>query len=281
MRVNGLREPQPILVCGLFPELRAKLLGLLGGLSAAEWNLPTSAAMWSVKDIALHLLAGDIGILSRQRDGFSPPSAALETWDDLVKFINALNQSWIEAARRLSTRVLCDLLAHLGPQVETYFASLDPFAMGDSVSWAGSGPARAWLDIAREYTERWHHQQQIRDAAGRSGLYETRLFAPVLETFVRVLPHTFRSVDAATGTRVQLIIEGAAGGQWCVRKTSADWELLLGADSNAAAQVAIASEDAWKIFTRGLRGDEARKRVRMEGNPKLAHKIIEMVSVIA
>lgn len=281
MRVDSLREPQPILVCDLFPELRARLLDLLDGLSATEWNLPTSAAMWSVKDIALHLLAGDIGILSRKRDGFSQPGAALETWDDLVKFINALNQSWVEAARRLSTRVLCDLLAHLSPQVEAYFASLDPYALGDSVSWAGSGPAPVWLDIAREYTERWHHQQQIRDAAGRSGLYEERLFAPVLETFVRALPHTFRRVDAAPGTAVQLLIQGAAGGQWCVRKTSSAWELLLGTDSNAAARVTIASEDAWKIFTRGLRGDEARKRVGMEGNPKLAHKVIEMVSVIA
>lgn len=281
MNAQRLRQPGPIIVVELFPELRRNLLELLESLGDEEWNLPASARLWSVKDVALHLLGGDIGILSRKRDAFSPPGPPIGNWEELVKIINDLNQAWLQAARRLSTRVLSDLLAHLGPQVEAYFASLDPFAMGDSVSWAGSGPAPVWLDIAREYTERWHHQQQIRDAAGRSGLYEERLFAPVLDTFVRALPHTFRSVDAAPGTAVQLIIEGASGGQWCVRKTSADWELLLGRDSNAKAQVTIASEDAWKIFTRGLRGEEACKCVQMDGHPNLAHKVIEMVSVIA
>ncbi|HEX3202686.1 MAG TPA: hypothetical protein VHW42_12245 [Actinomycetes bacterium] len=42
----------------------------------------------------------------------------------------------------------------------------------DPVSWVGPDPAPNWLDVAREYSERWTHQQQIRDAAeipGRDG----------------------------------------------------------------------------------------------------------------
>jgi hypothetical protein len=38
------------------------------------------------------------------------------------------------------------------------------FAMGEPVTWAGPEPAPIWLDIAREYTERWLHQAQVRDA---------------------------------------------------------------------------------------------------------------------
>ena len=33
-----------------------------------------------------------------------------------------------------------------------------------AVNWAGPEPAPIWLDPAREYTERWVHQQHIRDA---------------------------------------------------------------------------------------------------------------------
>ena len=94
------------------------------------------------------------------------------------------------------------------------------------MSWAGPGAAPVWLDLAREYSERWHHQQQIRDAASRPGLYDERLFAPVLDAFVRALPHTFRSADAPLGTTVQLIIEGPGGNQWCLRKAAA-WELFV------------------------------------------------------
>lgn len=276
-----LKQPQPILVASLFPELRGELIALLEGLSSEEWNLPTAARLWTVKDIALHLLGGDIGILSRKRDRFTPAGPSLDKWEDLVVFINELNQIWLQATRRLSTRVLCDLLAHTGRQAEAYFASLDPFALGESVSWAGPDPAPVWLDIAREYTERWHHQQQIRDATSRPGLYAPRLFAPVLESFVRALPRTFRDVSAPEGTLVQVHLQGPGGGMWCVHKAAKGWELLVGEAENPATEVALRPEDAWKVFTRGLSGPQARERATIRGDEALGARLLQTVSVIA
>jgi uncharacterized protein (TIGR03083 family) len=275
-----MKSPEPILAIGLFPELRQHLLELLVGLAPDEWALPTAAKKWSVKDVALHLLAGDIGILSRKRDAFTP-GGPISGWEDLVALINRLNEEWVVATRRLSSRVLCDLLAHTGPQVEAYFASLDPFAVGGPVDWAGEEPAPVWLDLAREYTERWHHQQQIRDATGRPGLYEPHLFAPVLDAFVRALPHTFRNVAAEEGTLVQVTILGPAGGEWLLRRSATTWTLLLGSDSTAATHVTLAGEDAWKIFTRGIRPDEALRRAEIRGNATLGAQVLKMVSVIA
>jgi uncharacterized protein (TIGR03083 family) len=276
-----MKTPAPILVADLFPEVRQHLLSLLGGLTAECWLRPTAAGKWDVKDVALHLLGGDISNLSRRRDAYMPPGPDLSRWEDLVAFINDLNQSWVVAARRMSPRVLCDLLEHIGTQVDAYFLSLDPFAIGGEVSWAGSQPAPVWLDVAREYTERWHHQQQIREATGRPGLYEPRLFAPVLDAFVRALPHTFRDVDAAEGTTVQVTISGPAGGEWAVRRTAGSWELLVGRSAEAASEVVLAAEDAWKIFTRGIRGDQARSCSKISGNRELASRVLQMVSVIA
>jgi|ERR1700730_129513 len=276
-----LKFPQPILVTELFPELRTHLLELLNDLSSEEWNLPTAARLWSVKDITLHLLGGDIGVLSRKRDAFSPSGRSIEGFDDLVAFINELNETWLRATRRMSPAVVCDLLAHTGPPVEAYFSSLDPFALGDPVSWIGPGPAPVWADIAREYTERWHHQQQIRDATSRPGLYSPRLFAPVIEAFVRALPRTFREVSAPVDTCVQLSLTGPDGGVWCVRKTAESWDLLVGAAASPAAEVTLNSEDAWKVFTRGLSEGEALKRARIQGDERLAAKLLKTVSVIA
>ena len=211
----------------------------------------------------------------------TPSSPSLSTWEDLLAFINELNHTWVTAARRISPQLLCDLLAHLGPQMEAYFSSLDPFASGEPVSWAGPQPAPVWLDLAREYTERWHHQQQIRDAVGRPGLYEPTLFAPVIDAFVRALPHTFRSFDAPAGVSVQLTILGPAGGHWVVRREDSVWILLVGEDPAAQSLVTLAAEDAWKIFTRGLRGPQARARADLRGDLTLASKILEMTSVIA
>jgi uncharacterized protein (TIGR03083 family) len=276
-----MRSPDPILVSGLFPEVRQHLLSLLNGFTPEDWRQPTASRKWTVKDVALHLLGGDIGNLSRRRDKHAPADKAISDWQDLVRFLNDLNQSWVTAARRMSPRVLCDLLAHTGPQVEQYFASLDPFAAGTVVSWAGPDPAPQWLDIAREYTEQWHHQQQIRDATGRAGLYEPRLFLPVLDTFVRALPHTFRGVDAEEGTFVQLTISGLDDGNWVLRRKTSAWELLVGRSSGAAAHVTLDAKDAWKIFTRGIRDEEARQRAVVSGQAALGLKVLEMVSVIA
>jgi len=279
--VAPLQWPQPILVTPLFPTLRQHLQELLASLTPKEWAIPTTAGEWTVKDVALHLLGGDIGNLSRRRDMFTPSSPSLSNWEDLVAFINHLNRTWVEAARRISPQVLCDLLRHVGPQIEAYFASLDPFAIGEPVRWAGPQPGPIWLDLAREYTERWHHQQQIRDAVGRPGLYEPALFAPVIDAFVRALPHTFRAVDASVGASLQLTISGAAGGHWVVRREDSAWTLLVGEDPAAQSHIRLAAEDAWKIFTRGLRGPQARARADIRGDLTLGSRVLEMTSVIA
>ncbi|HKF56950.1 MAG TPA: hypothetical protein VKJ45_15935, partial [Blastocatellia bacterium] len=64
-----MSRPGPILVADRFPKLRLSLIEVLSSLSNEEWASPTVAPRWSVKDIGLHLLGGDLGILSRPRDG--------------------------------------------------------------------------------------------------------------------------------------------------------------------------------------------------------------------
>ena len=64
------------------------------------------------------------------------------------------------------------------------------------MSWAGPEPAPVWLDLAREYTERWHHQQHIRDAVNKPGLKDPHWMAPVLAAFVWAMPHAYRDLSA-------------------------------------------------------------------------------------
>jgi len=303
---------KPTLTGMLFAELRRELVSLLRGLSEEEWGRPTMAAKWNVKDVALHLLGVDVGNLSRRRDGFSL-EADLSSYQKLVAFINEINASWVAAGQRMSAPVLIDLLDHVGRQVDEYFAGLDPFAMGEPVSWAGPDPMPLWFDVAREYTERWHHQQQIRDATGRAGLYVRRLFEPVMDTFVRALPWTFRDVEARQGTMVRLVVTDGLKKEWLLVRGAGKWDLfegdihssarnteggaaregspsasshMGGAESGheksaADAEVIVPAQNAWKIFTRGIRGAEARGRAGIRGDRVLGEKVLETVAVIA
>jgi uncharacterized protein (TIGR03083 family) len=104
-----MHPPEPVLIGDLFPAERAQLLDLLLGLPPDCWQAPTACAGWSVKDIAAHLFGDDLSRLARQRDGFIEASPGPA--EPLVAFINRHNAEWVQALRRLSPPVLCDLLA--------------------------------------------------------------------------------------------------------------------------------------------------------------------------
>jgi uncharacterized protein (TIGR03083 family) len=275
-----MKHPAPILVADRFPSLRTQLLGLLADLSGNEWANPTAVPRWSVKDVAAHLLGGDIGILARARDGFRLAGAAVLDYDQLVAFVNRLNGEWVLAARRMSPRVLRELLAFTGPEVEEWFASLDPMAMGEPVSWAGPEPAPVWFDLAREFTERWHHQQQIRDATGRPPLYDAYFLSPVLDAFVRALPHSFGHAVAPAGTIVRFEISGDAGGVWFLQKIDPAWTLVLESAAEPAADVVLPQDMAWRLFTKGVGRDHARARAVIRGDADLASPIFATTAII-
>lgn len=182
--------------------------------------------------------------------------------------------------RRFSPQVMYELLRETGSQVINLLKTLDPFSVGSPVSWAGPDRAPRWLDIAREYSEKWHHQQQIRDAVSMPGLKEPKYMKPILETFVRGLPNTYRKVDAAEGTHVRLTIRGASGGRWSVVRQDRVWTLLVENESEPDAEIFIDEEDAWKLFSKTFSKEMVFDRVTVVGEKLLGLKVLDMVSVI-
>lgn len=281
-----MKPLSPVSVVDLFPGERESLLDLLAGLTDRQWNTPSVCPGWSVKDVSLHLLGIDVGILSRGRDRFHDPSAngfesGGEDWSELVAYLARQNEVWVTATRRMSQRLLCELLRFTGDATAAHFKSLDLSALGGPVSWVGPDPAPVWLDVAREYTERWVHQQQIRDAVDRPGLKCREWFAPVLDTFVRALPHTLRHTPAADGTTLQLVIGGEAGGEWFAVRTLGGWLLRQEVDAEPDAVVSMDQEIAWRLFTRGMSRDCAMQTMTLEGDLSLAERVLDMVSIIA
>jgi uncharacterized protein (TIGR03083 family) len=275
-----MESPQPVIVAPLFPEIHQELISLLKGLSADDWQKPTVCTGWSVKDVALHLLGGEIGNVSRRRDGCEA-DVSINSWDELVVFVNDWNKSWVAAARRISPRLLIDLLELAGNQMCAHFLEMDPYALGGPVDWVGPGPAPVWLDLAREYTERWHHQQHIRDAAGRPGLKHPKYFSPVLDTFIRALPHTYAATDSIENASVCVSISGDAGGRWSILRQNGIWNLYTGAPDKPTAEISMDQEIAWRLFTRGMDQDEALKHMIFKGDPPLGQTVLGMIAIIS
>jgi uncharacterized protein (TIGR03083 family) len=264
-----LSEPIPILTAHLFPILDTHLIELLRRLSDEDWSR-SALPRWTVKDIAAHLLDGNLRRLSMGRDAywgepFSGDANALTT------FLEGLNSDWVKSSRRLSPRVLTDLLEISGRQLSEYFASLDPNLPATfGVSWAGETSSSNWFDVAREYTEKWHHQQQIRDAVEMQGIMTPELYAPVVATFMRALPYCYRNTSAAIGTKIRIQVTGECDGDWTLRRAEESWVLQTDGAGDYATEIEIAGELAWKLFTKGLTLDQAERAIGITGDRKLA-----------
>jgi hypothetical protein len=280
--------PNPVPVAHLFPVLDAELITLLRSLSLADWNRPTPAKRWTVKDIVAHLLDGKIRTLSMQRDRYFgvEPEENIDPYHALTQWLNALNHDWVHATKRISPQMLIFLLEAVNHSVQEYFVSLPPFEESlFSVAWAGEETSFNWMHVAREYTEQWHHQQQIRDAIGdvQSALMTRRLFYPMIATLLRGLAHTYRHTDAVMGTSVAVIILGESGGTWYVIKTESVWELTeaLHTNQQPVSVVRIPPNTAWKLFCKALSPHDAYPEITITGDTTLGEVALTMISVVA
>jgi uncharacterized protein (TIGR03083 family) len=277
----SLRPVAPVLLVDRLGPLHAELIGLLRSLGPDQWTMPTVCALWSVRDIAAHLLDDDLRRLSFHRDGQAPPEPAPEGYASLVTLINRMNAEWVAVARRMSPRVIVDLLEFTGPRVVELFRSIDPFAPAHwSVAWAGEDRSEHWFDVARDFTERWLHQQQIRDAVNAAPLTGREWLFPVLDVFMRALPFAYRRVPARPGAKVHVAVAGEAGGDWTLERGDSAWRLLSGA-ARADAVVRLSDDTAWRLMTKGLPPEAARARVSIEGDQELGAGVLGALAVMA
>jgi Mycothiol maleylpyruvate isomerase N-terminal domain len=277
-----MREPGRVDVVPLFRLLHEELVGLLSGLSAADWERPTVAGTWRVRDVAAHLLDTDLRRISSQRDGWAPAGETpVNGWADVVRLLDGLNASWVQAARRLSPRVLTELLTYSGRELAVVVATLDPDAPAPfSVLWAGQAASANWFDLGREYTEKWHHQAQIRLAVGVSPLDGHRLFHPVLAFSMHALPRALDGETESEGTAVSVSVTGEAGGAWSAVRGATGWRLLEGEPPSPAARVVMNGETAWRLLYNSLSAEEARLRVTAEGDARLLAAVLRARSVM-
>jgi uncharacterized protein (TIGR03083 family) len=276
-RELGVLDARP-----LFRPLHRELIGLLESLNPADWERETLAGDWKVKDVAAHLLDGGLRRIAAGRDRhLPPPPVPIHTPQDLARFINDLNRVGTAFGRRLSPRVLTDLLRVTGEWAAEHFESLPLHERALwPVSWAGEAESENWMDIARDYTEHWHHQMQIRDAVGAARLLEPRWMEPLLDVSVRALPVAYANLGSPEGTAVTLEVVGPTSGAWSVFREGDRWRVAGGRPGRPDAVVRLAADDVWRVLFNAVRSPGLSQRIVVEGNPELARPLLDARSVV-
>jgi uncharacterized protein (TIGR03083 family) len=280
--MDSAHQPlEPIFTAHLFPELEAKLIELLRSLAPADWERQTHAPQWKVKDVAAHLLDTQTRKLAAARHGYKPENSKKLSPEKLVALINTLNAEGVRQYSRLSPDELISRMEKASHESAEYHQELDPFAPAMfPVSWAGEERSPNWFDTAREFTERWHHQQQIRLAVDKPGIMTRELCFPVLDCFMRGLPYAYRDISARSGVLAQFNVSGACGGSWFLFRDGAGWELIAAPAGDKISETTIPQEIAWRIFTKGIGYDEAKAQTVVTGYEAVALHILRMISIV-
>lgn len=261
-----------------FRPLSAEFVTLLRSLPDDAWTRPTVAGTWRVRDVLAHLVDVSARRLSFHRDRHPPPAF---DGGDFVAFINDLNARWIAVAGRMSPRVLTSLYAATSAELSAFVEQLPLDAPAlFPVSWAGEASSAGWFDIGREFTEVWHHQQQIRDAAGAPPPSNPDWLHAFLRIALRGLPHAYRNVAANHGATVVLRIAGASGGAWTIRRDPEAWSLWAGEPADPSALAELTDDTAWRLLFNALPASAVADRVRIHGDAGLIAPLSRARSVI-
>jgi uncharacterized protein (TIGR03083 family) len=278
-----MQQPVPIPTLHLLPALDQHLITLLESLRPEDWAAQTLAPAWTVKDVAAHLLDGNIRSLSSSRDNFSEePTTDVADFTQLVGYLNALNSDWVKAMKRVSPAILIALLKGTNKMYLEHLEALAPFDKAIfPVAWAGESESENWFHIAREYTEKWHHQQQIRHAIGGvSPLFETTFFKPYLDTSFMAIPWRLRHIRAETGDTFSIIISGQGGGEWHLEYVDNEWRFCAASPSYAVTRVYIDDQVIWRMLSKEITTEELMNRVTINGRKEVAEAFLGMTAVM-
>ncbi len=275
-------EPlQPIFTAHLFPKLEAKLIELLRSLTPDDWEKQTLSPKLKVKDVAAHLLDTQIRKLAAARHGYKSENSKKLSPAKLLTLINSLNAEGVRQHRQLLPEELISRMEAASRESAEYHRALDPLGIAMfPVSWAGEEDSANWFDTAREFTERWHHQQQIRVAVNKPGIMTREFYFPVLDCFMRGLPYSYRNVSAKSATLAQFNVSGECGGSWYLFRDGGDWKLIAAPAGEKISETTIPQEIAWRIFTKGIAFGEARTQVQVAGDEAVGLHILNMISIV-
>jgi hypothetical protein len=185
--------------------------------------------------------------------------------------------------RRVSPAMLIGLLSMTNRMYREHLQELDPFAPSIfPVAWAGDAESQNWFHIAREYTEKWHHQQQIREAVGQTApLFDDVLYKPYLETSFRALPHHFRHVQAVSGAYITIHVTGPGSGDWHLVIHPEGWMLGTQPPGGPLTEIQIDGHILWRLFSKQISSEELKSHVVVSGQEDLAQPFFRSVAVMA
>jgi hypothetical protein len=208
-----------------------------------------------VLGLASHVVGDDLSLLSWRRDDHkgTPAPDGLDE-DGFIRWLDELQMEWVHAARRLSPRIIVELLAWLDDQVANLVAGEDPSRIAAMVSWASARPVPMRLDHARELSERWIHRQQLLHVLGHPPDLRSDLAEPVLDGLRWAFPYRLGALQRPEGATVVIAVTGPEVEiAWTLVSTGDGWGFRTAPLGSApTAELNVTTDQAWRLLSNNL-----------------------------
>jgi uncharacterized protein (TIGR03084 family) len=182
------------------------LVALVTSLNSSQWEAPTPAPGWSIRDQVGHLAYFDEQVTLAATDPDAFAQRRLVAVADVDGFVEAATQ----AARQ---RLVADLVPWLYQARHTMIEATRAGDPERRIPWFGPDMSMASALTAR-IMETWAHGQDVADALGRTRTPSERL-RHVCFLGYRALPNSFRARGVEVPEDpVRVVLEGPDGGQW-------------------------------------------------------------------
>lgn len=277
-----MEELEIIDVRHLFKDITNKLINMVQDFEITDWESATCYPNWKVKHIVSHLIQTALGRLSHQRDLYHNDNRfSTMIFTKLVKKVHDSNERWKKLFDDISPRLLLDLLFIIENQLAHFLSQQDLNVEAFyAVAWAGEKISKNWFDIAREFTERWHHQQQIREAVGAETIAVKEYLTPVIDTLIRATPFWYKSIKAEINTKIGIIIAGDSGGKWTLTKIDNNWRLAEGLDDKINETIEMNDDTAWRFLTRSISKEKAIDKIIFSNDNEMCKQFFNVKAIL-
>ncbi|MBL8022555.1 MAG: hypothetical protein JNM27_22950 [Leptospirales bacterium] len=148
------------------------------------------------------------------------------------------------------------------------------------VAWMGESKSTNRADFAREYTEKWYHQQQIRLAFDSHAIESPKYLRPVYEIFACAVFVSLAPIQAGPGATASLVISGQSGGVWNFILDDATWKA---ADTGNVSEnrIVLEARDAWRFLTNRAYKSSRRAGVEQYGRPEICAALLDTLAMMA
>ena len=197
---------RPMTPDALVGDLRAvwsSLDLLLDSLDEKDWAAPTDCPGWSVQDTVVHVIGTE-----RTLAGESAPDVEVPESPHVRNDIGRMNEAWIIDRR---DRAPADVLAEFREVVRDRDAALSAMQPQefDAESWTPAGQATYGRFLQIRVFDTWIHEQDIREAVGRSGHLEGPAVRRTLAEVANGLGFVVgKRAGAPDGSSVRFVVTG-------------------------------------------------------------------------